>query len=452
MPGYRQGMPGRLVIIGGDAGGMAAVSQVRKQQPDREIVALERGRWTSYSACGIPFFVAGEVADLDQLVARSPEEHRAKARIDLRMRSEATAIDVGNRTVEVFDHEGGRTYELDFDELLIGTGGRPIRPPLPGIELPFVHGVQTLGDADRLMAHAAAIDCKRVVVVGGGYIGLEIAEAFCQRDIEVLLLEAAPQVMSTLDPDMGALVTEAMRRNGVQVHTSTPVTGFDEGMVHAGDGEHPADLVVLGIGVGPESTLAGEAGLDLGAKGAIRVDRRQQTSVEGIWAAGDCAESVHRVSGERVHVALGTVANKQARVAGINIGGGYATFPGVLGTAITRLCDTEIARTGLNEQQAAEAGFLAAPVVVRATTAAHYMPNSGPMTVKLVVERRTARVLGAQIVGAHGSGKRIDTCAAAIWAGLTTGEILDLDLSYAPPFSGVWDPVQVAAREAEKVV
>jgi NADPH-dependent 2,4-dienoyl-CoA reductase/sulfur reductase-like enzyme len=445
-------MPGRLVIIGGDAGGMAAVSQVRKPQPTREIVALERGRWTSYSACGIPYLVAGEVDGVERLVARSPQEHRDRARVDVRMRSEATAIDLDARTVEVRDHEHGRTYSLGFDELLIGTGGRPIRPPLPGIDHPSVHGVQTLGDAERLLQHAQDVDCRRVCVVGGGYIGLEIAEAFCLRGIEVVLCEAAPEVMSTLDPDMGALVTAAMRRNGVQVLTGVEVVGFDEGIVHTSAGDQEADIVVLGIGTGPESSLAEQAGLQVGVRRAIRVDRRQQTSVEGVWAAGDCCESINRVSGERVHVALGTVANKQARVAGINIGGGYATFPGVLGTAITRLCDTEIARTGLNEAEARRAGFVAAPVTIKGTTSAHYMPNSGPITVKLVVEKGSGRVLGAQIVGAHGSAKRIDTCATAIWNGMTAGDLVDLDLSYAPPFSGVWDPVQVAAREAEKVI
>jgi NADPH-dependent 2,4-dienoyl-CoA reductase/sulfur reductase-like enzyme len=315
-----------------------------------------------------------------------------------------------------------------------------------------VHGVQTLSDAERLLAHAEAVGRPRVCVVGGGYIGLEIAEAFCTRGLEVVLCEAAPEVMSTLDPDMGALVTAAMRRNEVEVLTGVAVVGFDDGVVHTTAGDQRADLVVLGIGVGPESVLAEQAGLEVGVKRAIRVDRRQQTSADGVWAAGDCCESVHRVSGERVHVALGTVANKQARVAGINIGGGYATFPGVLGTAITRLCDTEIARTGLNETQARAAGFVATPVTVSGTTSAHYMPNAGPITVKLVVEKGSGRVLGAQIVGAHGAAKRIDTCAAAIWNGMTAGEIVDLDLSYAPPFSGVWDPVQVAAREAEKVV
>jgi NADPH-dependent 2,4-dienoyl-CoA reductase/sulfur reductase-like enzyme len=423
----------RLVIIGGDAGGMAAVSQVRKQQPGREIVALERGRWTSYSACGIPYLVAGEVEEVNQLVARSPQQHRDKARVDVRMRSEAMAIDLDARTVEVRDHEKERTYSLGFDELLIGTGGRPIRPPLPGIDLPFVHGVQTLGDAERLLHDALAADGQRVCVVGGGYIGLEIAEAFCMRGMDVVLFEAAPEVMSTLDPDMGALVTAAMRRNGVDVRTGVKVVGFDKGVVQTSEGEQPADIVVLGIGVGPESALADHAGVEVGVRRAIRVDRRQQTSVEGVWAAGDCCESVHRVSGERVHVALGTVANKQARVAGVNIGGGYATFPGVLGTAITRLCDTEIARTGLNEAEAAAAGFRAVPVSIRATTSAHYMPNAGPIHVKLVVEKGTGRVLGAQIVGAHGSAKRIDTCAAAIWNGMTTQDIVDLDLSYARP-------------------
>jgi NADPH-dependent 2,4-dienoyl-CoA reductase/sulfur reductase-like enzyme len=441
----------RLVVIGGDAGGMTAVSQVRSRRPNLEIVALERTRWTSYSACGIPFYVGGEVDDLDDLVARSPQQVRDKDRVDVRVGHEAKAIDLDARTVEVRDLDRDRTYRLGFEQLLIGTGGRPIRPPLPGIDLDMIHGVQTLDDADRLVAHADAIRCRKVVVVGGGYIGLEMAEAFVRRGAQVVLVERNRQPMTTLDPDLGALVATAMRRHGVDVRTGTEVTGFEPGSVHTTDEVFPADLVVLGIGVLPNSALAAEAGLALGAKDAISVDRRQHTSAEGVWAAGDCCESTHLISGEKLHIALGTVANKQSRVAGINIGGGYATFPGVLGTAITKVCDTEMARTGLSLTEAERAGFSAEAVTIEATTKAGYYPGTQPMTLRLIIEHGTHRLLGAQIVGGDGAAKRIDVAAVAITAGMTADDVVDLDLAYAPPFASVWDPLLVGARQGLKV-
>lgn len=443
-------MAERLVIIGGDAGGMAAVSQVRKQRPDIEIVALERGNWTSYSACGIPYLVGGDVERVDQLVARTPQEFRDRFGVDVRMRHEATAIDLDAGTVEVRDLTAGGHSVLGFDQLLIGTGGVPVRPPLPGIDLPFVHGVQTLDDALHLLAHVEQPDCERIVVVGGGYIGIEIAEALVQRGKAVTLVEQAPQVMPSLDPPMGALVTEALRRHGVDVRCGVAVTGFDEGLVHTAAGDLACDRVLLGIGVAPNSGLARDAGLALGLRGAIRVDRRQQTSVPGVWAAGDCCESHHLVSGRPVYVALGTVANKQARVAGINIGGGYATFPGVLGTAIAKFCDIEVARTGLSSWEAQDAGFAVTTTTIESTTKAGYFPGATRLTVRLVVEPGSGRLLGAQIVGGDDSAKRIDACAVAITAGMSVHDVVNLDLAYAPPFSSVWDPVLVAAREALK--
>lgn len=443
-------MRDRLVVIGGDAGGMGAISQARKGRPDLEVVVLERGRWTSYSACGIPYVVAGEVASIDRLVARTPDQFRERDGVDVRIGHEAVAVDLDARAVEVRALSTGGTYRLGFDHLLVATGGRPVRPPLPGIDLPIVHGVQTLDDADHLVRHAEAIGCRQVVVVGGGYIGVEMAEAFVQRGREVVLLDQAPEVMASLDPDMGARVTAALRRHGVDVRTSTPVRAFDGGGVVTDDGLVPAQLVVLGIGVKPGSELAEAAGLTLGVRKAVRVDARQATSAEGVWAAGDCCESTHLVTGRPTYVALGTVANKQSRVAGLNIGGGDVVFPGVLGTAITRICDTEIARTGLNESEAVDARLDAVGVVVETTTAAGYMPGAERMVVKAVVERGTGRLLGAQIVGGLGAAKRIDTVAVALTAGFTVDQVLDLDLAYAPPFSGVWDPVLVAAREARK--
>jgi NADPH-dependent 2,4-dienoyl-CoA reductase/sulfur reductase-like enzyme len=441
-------MAERLVVIGGDAGGMAAASQARRLRPDLEIVALERGNWTSYSACGIPYYVAGEVDDINELVARDPQTFRDEHRIDVRLRHEATAIDLDERRVEVRDLERERTLTLPFDQLAIGTGSRPIRPDLPGIDLPFIHGVQTLDDARHLLAYAEEHDVQRVAVVGGGYIGLEMAEAFTRWGAEVVIIDRASQIMSTLDPDMGALVAEAMVRHDIDVRTDTVVSGFEDGQVHTSDGSVAADLVVLGIGVEPNAHLARDAGIATGVRGAIRVDRRQQTDAEGVWAAGDCCESFHLVTRAPTYIALGTVANKQARVAGINIGGGYATFPGVVGTAVTRLCATEVARTGLNEREAREAGFGFVVAKTTGTTRASYFPGLKAIEVKLVVEQVTGRVLGGQIVGEEGAAKRVDVLATAITAGMTVTDLLDLDLGYAPPFSPLWDPVQSSARRA----
>ncbi len=386
--------------------------------------------------------------ELDDLVVRTPQEHRDTSRVDVRTQHEVMGIDLAGRRLEVHDRGRNRTIQVPFDALLIGTGAKPIRPDLPGIDLPFVRGVQTLDDAEVLLREATAERCTNVVVVGGGYIGLEMAEAFVERGMRVAVIEQARQVMSTLDADMAAPVEDAMRGLGIDVRVGTKVTGFADRLVQTDAGAMPADVVVLGLGVVPQSQLAGDAGIELGVKGAISVDRRQQTSVEGVWAAGDCCESTHLVSGQRVHVALGTIANRQARVAGTNIGGGYATFPGVLGTAITRICSTEVARTGLSAREAADAGFEAAVTVIESTTVASYLPDAPKVKVKLVAEKRTGRVLGAQNVGGRGAAKRIDVFATAITAGMDVGELADVDLSYAPPFSPLWDPVTVAARRA----
>ncbi len=439
----------RLVVIGGDAAGMAAASEVRRRRPDMEVIALEKGHWTSYSACGIPYLVAGDVGGFDDLVARTPDEFRMKQHIDVRMRHEAMAIDLDRRRVEVRDLERERTISIGFDQLMVGTGARPIRPQLPGIDADWVRGVQTLDDGCALLAQAKASACRRVVVVGAGYIGLEMAEAFHRWGASVTLVEADPTAMSrTLDREMGDRVADAVRGLGVDVRLEHKVEGFADGAVVTNAGSVPADLVVLGLGVAPNTGLAEAAGLLTGIRGAIEVDRRQRTSAEGVWAAGDCADTWHRVSQRRVHVALGTVANKTARVAGINIGGGYARFGGVVGTAITRVCGTEVARTGLTEHEAVLAGFDHVAARIDTTTRAGYFPGAEPMTVKLVAERGGGRVLGAQIVGGTGAAKRIDTVATALHAGLDVTELVELDLAYAPPFSSVWDPVQVAARRA----
>jgi NADPH-dependent 2,4-dienoyl-CoA reductase/sulfur reductase-like enzyme len=448
----------RLVVIGGDAGGMSAAAQARRRaSPDvLEIVAFERGEYSSYSACGIPYFVAGLVTDVDELVARSPEEHRSNG-IDLRMRTEVTAIDLTARTVTARDVTTGHETAEPFDDLVIGTGATPVRPRLPGADADGIYGVQTLGDGLRLHDDVVATDRGgHVVVVGGGYVGLELAEALHRQGREVTVVEAGAQPMQTLDPDMGALVAEAIRGLGITLLTGARVDAFEadrDGRVRAvvvGERTIEAGAVVLGLGVKPNVELARAAGITIGPSGGIASDPRMATSAPGVWAAGDCVECHHRVSNRPVAIALGTHANKQGRVIGINVTGGDATFGGVVGTAVTKICEYEVARTGLNEREARDAGFEFESTTVESTSRAGYYPGATPITVKVVVETGSGRLLGGQIVGREGAAKRIDVLATAIWNEMRVGEILELDLAYAPPFSPVWDPVLLAARCATR--
>ena len=307
------------------------------------------------------------------------------------------------------------------------------RPDLPGIDLPIVHGVQTLHDANQLLEYAERSRCTDVVVVGGGYIGLELAEAFVERQARVTVVESQAHVMSTLDGDMAATIEEAMRKVGIELRLNTEVTGFEDDAVVTRDGRIAADLVIVGLGVEPNSDLARDAGIELGVRRSVRVDRRQRTSAPNVWAAGDCVESFHLVSRRPVYVALGTVANRQGRVAGINIGGGYATFAGVVGTAVTRICTTEVSRTGLNEREAQAAAFEFVTATVDSTTTASYFPDAPKITVKLLAERGTGRIIGAQIVGGRGAGKRIDVAAAAITAGMDAAQLSISTSGMRPP-------------------
>ncbi|MFE8013032.1 FAD-dependent oxidoreductase [Streptomyces antibioticus] len=446
----------RLVVIGGDAAGMSAASQARrlKGPGELEIVAFERGGFTSYSACGIPYWVGGAVPDRDALIARTPEEHRARG-IGLRLRTEVTRIDVAGRRVHARDLDSGAESWTSYDKLVIATGARPIRPEMPGADAAGVHGVQTLGDGQELIDSLARARGRRAVVVGAGYIGVEMAEALIDRGFEVTVVNRGSEPMATLDPDMGRLVHRAMEGLGITMVNDAEVTGVrtgDDGRVRAvvtDAAEYPADVVVLGIGVRPETSLAEAAGLPLGAHGGLLTDLAMR--VRGhtdIWAGGDCVEVLDLVSGQERHVPLGTHANKHGQVIGTNTGGGYATFPGVVGTAVSKVCDLEIARTGLREKDAHRAGLQYETVTIESTSRAGYYPGSSPMTVKMLAERRTGRLLGVQIVGREGAAKRVDIAAVALTAGMTVEQMTALDLGYAPPFSPVWDPVLVAARKA----
>jgi len=449
------------VVIGGDAAGMSAASQARKRLgPDElEIVAFERGHFTSYSACGIPYWIGGSVADRDALVARSPEEHR-KAGIDVRLRHEVVGIDLDRREVVAHDLAGGGEVREGFDHLVYATGASPITPEWARIPAAGIFGVQTLDDGaaihDWLDGEPKP---RKAVVIGGGYIGVEMAEAMVVRGLDVTLLEKSPEPMAkTVDPEMGALVRKAVGEMGIEVITNAEVSGIGTSggrvrEVVTPGGALPADIVVMGLGVRANSSLAGEAGLPVGVTGGVRTDRRMRVvGVDGVWAAGDCVETRHLLTGEPAHIPLGTHANKQGRVAGINIGGGYATFPGVIGTAVTKVCNLEVARTGLTEKEARKAGFAYVTAGVESTSRAGYYPGAALMTIKLIAELRTGTLLGAQIVGRTEAAKRIDALAVAVWNRMTVEEMTALDLSYAPPFAPVWDPVLIAARKATEAV
>jgi len=447
-------MARRLVIIGGDAAGMSAAAQARRMTStgELEIVAFERSTRTSYAACGLPYLVGGFVKAPDSLVARTPQQHRANG-IDVRTRHDVVAIDTQASAVTVRDLDAAAESTLRYDELLIGTGASGISPPWPGIDAHGVLQLRTLDDAaqvERLLGAGA----RRAVVVGAGYIGLEVAEGLLERGLAVTVVERLDAPMgAVLDADMAAGVAQAMRAAGIDLRLHTAVTGFTTvggrvTAVETASGPFEADLVLIGLGVRPNVELARAAGIGVGAAGGILVDNHQRTDTPHIWAAGDCVESHHRVTGRSVVVALGTHANKQGRVAGTNIAGGEVTFGGVLGTAITRFKELEIARTGLTEQEAAAAGFDAIGVTTEALNRAHYFPDAQPMKIKIVAERGTGRLLGAQIVGGEGAGKRIDVFATALWNNMSVAEVGGMDLSYAPPFSPVWDPVLLAAGKS----
>lgn len=393
------------------------------------------------------------VDDAGALVARTPETFREVYGIDARTRHEVVEIDLDRRRVGVRALDAGPVRWEPFDQLVIATGAVPVRPGVPGAEAAGIHGLSTLQSGLDLRAEIDREHPRRAVIVGGGYIGLEMAEALVRRGLEVSLIDRSREVMGTLDEDMGRLVSGALRDVGVILYLEESLEAFEVSgaRVRAVVTDRRtllADLVILGLGVQPGTELARRAGIPLGERGAIVVNDRMQAGVEGVWAAGDCVESFHLVSRRPVHVALGTVANKQGRVAGVNIGGGHARFPGVVGTAVSKICAVEVARTGLQEAEIQRLGGEYVTATIESRTRAGYYPGGGPITVKVLASRDGGQLLGGQIVGIEGAAKRIDVLATALHAGLTVEELVHLDLSYAPPFSPVWDPVLVAARKA----
>jgi NADPH-dependent 2,4-dienoyl-CoA reductase/sulfur reductase-like enzyme len=446
----------RILVIGADAAGMSAAHQAlrtaRLTGRELAVTVLDKGDHTSYSACGIPYWMGGEVASGDDLVARSAQQHR-EAGIDLRMRTEVTGVDLASRTATTADGE-----KLEWDQLVVASGAHAILPDWafgPDGELhEHVGPVKTLDDGAAWLARFEDAGVgAHLVVVGAGYIGIEVAEAALRRGFGVTLLTRS-RVMSSLEPEMSERIAVAMCEAGVEVVLDAEVTGFDldDGRVtgvHWTGGSRDADLVVLALGIVPATEFLDGCGLDTGSNGALQPDARGRVT-DRVWAAGDCTDYVRRLVGDRAYRPLGTHANKLGRVMGDNLGGGDLEFDGILETAITRFAagdqHVEIARTGLSREDAGAAGFDPVCLVTEGTTASGYFPEAARIAIWVMADRVTRRLLGVQVVGGEGAGKRIDTAAAVLWAGGTVDDLAWMDLSYAPPFSTAWEILQIAAR------
>lgn len=445
-------MADKLVIIGGDAAGMSAASKVRREQPGREIIVFEKSDYTSYSACGIPYFISETVKTIDELVVRSPQTFRSKFNIDVRTMHLVLSVDTSNKRIRVLDKTKQIEFWEEYDQLLIATGGKAFCPDIEGNNADNAFGVTTLKSGINIENFIEQEKPKSAVIIGGGYIGLEMAEALLIRGLKVTIVNRSKQVMNTLDPDVGEMISQAILNLGIDLYCEEELKAFElEGKtikaVVTGKRIIPTDMVVFGMGSSPNTEFLKDSGIELGIRNAIKVNGQMQTNIKDVWAAGDCVETLHLISHQQVYIALGTLANKTGVVAGSNIAGQKLLFPGAVGTAVCKICSYEVARTGLLEKELQKLGIEYATTIIKSKTRAHYYPNAKNITVKLIAEKNSGRLLGGQIVGEEGAAKRIDVLATALTHNLTLQNIIDLDLSYAPPFSPVWDPVQTAARK-----
>ncbi len=440
----------RLVVIGGNAAGLSAASHAKRKKPDIEALIFEKSPYASYGSCGLPYYIEGLVRDPMELIAIPIDSLRNKRGLDVRVMHEATGIDTEKKRVRVKDIKENREFEVSYDWLVISTGASPIKPPLPGIDINGVFTLRTLEDGMRIERFIREESPKRVAIIGGGYIGMELAEAFSVQGFDVTVIEKLPRVLSNFDVEFSKRAQEKLREKGVRLILGSGVKVIEGDRIvkrvitEAETVE--TDLALLGVGIKPQVTLAKESGIEIGETGAIRVNERAETNIRGVYACGDCAEAHHRILGRGVWIPLGDTANKQGRVAGANIVGEGVSFPGIIGSAATKVFDIELARTGLGEEEAKREGFDITATLIESSTRAHYYPNRKSIMIKLISEKSTQKLLGAQAIGGEGVAKRIDVLATAIWAGITLDEIAWLDLTYVPPVAPVWDPVLVAAQ------
>ena len=439
----------KVVIVGGVAGGATAAARIRRLDEQAEIVVFERSGYISYANCGLPYYIGGVITDKEELTLQTPESFFARFRVDMRVHHEVTAIHPERKAVTVKNLETGEEFEALYDKLLLSPGAKPTQPRLPGMGMPQLFTLRTVEDTFAIREYIDTHRPKSAVLAGGGFIGLELAENLRALGMEVTIVQRPRQLMSPFDADMAALIHAEMRRHGVKLALGHTVEGFAEkaggvDVLLAGEAPLHADMVVMAIGVTPDTALAREAGLELGLKGSIAVNDRMETSAADIYAVGDAVQVKHFVTGEDALIALAGPANKQGRIAADNICGGDSRYTGSQGSSVLKVFDLTAAVTGLTEAAAAKAGIEADSVVLSPMSHAGYYPGGRVMTMKVVFEKQTYRLLGAQIIGYEGVDKRIDVLATAIRAGMKATELKDLDLAYAPPYSSAKDPVNMA--------
>ena len=439
----------KVVIIGGVAGGATAAARIRRLDENAQIIVFERSGYISYANCGLPYYIGDMITDKNDLTLQTPESFWRRFRVDMRVKHEVLSIHPEEKTVEVRNLNNGDIFKESYDKLIISTGAKPTQPRLPGIGLDKLFTLRTVEDTFKIKEYIDKNHPKSVVLAGGGYIGLELAENLKELGMDVTIVQRPKQLMNPFDADMAAFIHGEMRKHGVKLALGHTVEGFEEkdgGVDVLLKDEQPlhADMVVLAIGVTPDSALAKEAGLELGIKGSIVVNDRMETSEKDIYAVGDAVQVKHYVTGEDALISLAGPANKQGRIAADNVCGGDSRYLGSQGSSVIKVFDMTAATTGINEANAKKAGLDVEKVILSPMSHAGYYPGGKVMTMKVVFEKETYRLLGAQIVGYEGVDKRIDVLATAIHAGMKATQLKDLDLAYAPPYSSAKDPVNMA--------
>lgn len=445
----------KVLIIGGNAAGMSAASAVKRLSRESHVIVLEKDAYISYASCSLPYYISDDVRSVEKLFAVTADEARKERGIDVRLFKEATEIDIGGKRVIAKDVKSGSLESYDFDKLVIATGASPIIPNFEGVNLKGIFTLRNINDGIAIKNFISDRRPKEAVIVGGGYIGLEMSESLKKRGLNVTVVEKMDRLLGTMEKELSEKVESVLEREGIRVLKNVSVKGFygKEGYVRSvalDSNEIPCDMAILSIGVRPNTDLAKRAGIELGVAQSIRVDSFMRTNYEDIYACGDCAEAIHLVTGKRVYIPLGTTANRQGRIAGENVAGKRTEFKGVFGTSMTKIFDLEVARTGLSSIEAEKDNLNFFRVIVTGSSRSRAYPEGKPLTVIYIVERNTGLLLGAQLVGEEGAALRVDTLAGCIYAKMTVHDVASIDLGYAPPFATVWDPILIAANEAIK--
>ena len=442
----------KTIIIGGVAGSASAAARLRRLREHDEIIMLERGDFISFANCGLPYYIGGEITDKRLLTLQTPESFRSRFNIDVRVRNEAVRISPETHTVTIRNTETGETYEEQYDKLILSPGAEPIRPNISGIDLPHVFTLRNIPDTLRIKQHIEEKKPQKAVVVGGGYIGAEMAENLANAGLDVSIVELSDHLIAPLDFDMAADVHRYLQSKGIRLYLNNGVTEITEHTVSLQNGSIAADLVILSVGVRPETALAKDCGIAVNSCGSIIVNSRMQTGFPDIYAVGDAIEVQDFVTGSPAFVPLAGPANKQGRIAADNIAGLDSAYTGTQGSAVLKLFDMTVAATGLNERRAQAEGISCDKVYTYSASHASYYPNGKQMSVKVLWDRQTLKILGAQIVGFDGADKRMDVLAAAIRFGAKITDLKDLELCYAPPFGSAKDPVNMVGFVAENVI